>query len=185
MSEFCFRRKREARRAREMENTDMYHPAHGGHVPKAQGRAARSGRQGPRPRQEMRAPRRETRPRGPAPQFVRPRQERAPRRDARAVEPQAPRRKPRRERARRGPAFAGNGPRSGGFVERLVPPQVEFRGERFFPSGPRFPVRGDRYPPRQDGFYTDRSFEQPAQHWFPSYLTNPSVGPYVHPMSFY
>ena len=37
---------------------------------------------------------------------------------------------------------------------------------------------------RCNGFFTDRSFEQPAQHWYNTHFTQPSVGPYAHPMSF-
>ena len=174
LSEFCFRRKREARRAREMNNPDMYHPFHDVHAPNVQ----------------RRAPRRAARPRGPEPQVPRPRQQRAPRRDARprGAVPQVPRPRPRRERARREPAVVGYGPRGGGFVvERFPPPRFEYRDGRSSLSGPRFPLRGDRSSRRRarNGFSANRSFEQPAQHWYSPYFTNPSVGPYAQPMSFY
>ena len=153
--EFCWRKRREVRREKELGNKDRYHSSHSV----------------PEPRRPL--------PRGEA--FVRT----VPFRGERGFVAQGASGVPQRGGVRFGGSARGEfarrppfrGQSGGGRYDRRFEARREFR-PRFSPRGARVPpVRRERVPwmDRDRVDFANPSFEQMARHWFDSFCTNPSV----------
>jgi hypothetical protein len=159
LSEFCFRRKREERLARELANKDRYRPSRG--VPEP--RLVLSGE----------GMVRTIYPRGRC-EFV-------PRGDP-------PHREGGRRVGFGHGEFAGRSFARGqyeyGGNDRSFRPQRSY-GPRSPLRGTRSPPRGRvGVPPRRDRMdFSNPTFEQMARHWFDSFCINPSVESFVHSRS--
>jgi hypothetical protein len=157
--EFCFKRKREERMAKEWANKDKYHPFDGVLEPRVQMPRAKASVRTVRAWGERKAG-------GWAGEF-------AGGQVARRSPPQV---------------HYGDG-RSRSFEkERRDIPQAFFRGfghppgrEGWFPQGGyRGGVRGDSFGRRNALVGANPTFEKMARHWFYSFCTNPSAESFVH-----